>query len=279
MLLGDQGDFRGVPTHISHYHGLMNSKIRQGEAIKDRFFSRDCCQQFLLGGLLARAISIPAKVKNNCCDLDQLTADGTHVGICLKHVLNMRDVWRPDTAKKCPLKWGRMYRCIVRDMLGCPLSAAEAAETRTIIASIVDHSASGVSANVDEVAESLESRIPASLVVEICRWLGLSAGVESEMLYGIVKVFASEDSVTGVIPLELLCPLQSLLEFGRQGDMSGLSGALVMEKPLFLRRGLGRNFWMILKEQKRLYDGILDSTQAFMTELGESFLCMCALLF
>ena len=164
MLLGMQGDFRGVPTNFSHYRGLMNERICEGLPIEDRFFSAEGCQYFLFGGLISRTLSFPDIVWKHCCLLQQLTCDGTPLGIPLKNGLLVVDAWKPEIPMKCPLVWGRLARCIVKSCADFPWTAAQLKEIRVYLASLVKDAEDGISPEISDVRLFLKDKLPNAYV-------------------------------------------------------------------------------------------------------------------
>ena len=270
MLLGSPENYKGTATHFTHYHGLVNDQIRQGLDIPDSFFSKDSNQKFLLAGMICIALSIPASMKERCCELEELTCDGTGLGICVKTVLPVPEVWLPENPLKShPVSWGRKSRCIIRLNSEFPSNQSELDAIQTLISELVIDAASNVSPCLDSVRSSLENKVASVYIEEICRWLGLPWGTECKMLKRLIKVFGTEDSITGVIPLELLCPLQTLLQLCQESKWEDVNRELDVQKDLFGRRGRGVNIWTVLAEQMRRHGQVHQSTEQFFSEMGE----------
>ena len=269
MIMGRQKEFRGVPSFTGHYHGLMCSRIRQGDIRKAGFFNVKNCRYFLQTGLACRAKSYPDDVLKACCKLRQLTGDGTGIGVPVKNVLHCPPVWHPRVAVKQPKAWSRMDRCVLRPRPTILINRKEAKEARTYLRNVLKCMDSNTVPHIHDIQHMLVNCVPPCILNEILRFVGLPASDETFHLSMIIKVLGSEDCVSSMFQLPVLHPLEEIISAGETGNWTQMNLLLTKHKPMLGQRGLALSVWAIFTFQLHNHSIVFSSTLAFFRFLGE----------
>lgn len=263
-IFGEVGSHSGVRMHMGHYAAHITAMIRLGDPSLVGFFSGKHARDFLQTGIALWSQSAPIDIHGPCCDLNIIGGDGTAIGIPVKNVSHLTDVWCPKTTRESLLSWGRNDRCVIRSLGKGKKETKNGSDARKFIKSITSSNANLVELR-DELT-NFSDVIPSGIYLELQRWLCLNPKeAEWEPLRQLFSCIGSNDSITGLITQEMIPILFQIVAATTATSAIDLSSI-----PLYLlaQHGMGPEICQIIRCQVQQQGNLQITTVSLFLHLG-----------
>jgi hypothetical protein len=201
----------GVPMHMGHYAKHVNSRLKALHPNRMGFFSNNQWIEYLTTSICLLMMSMPSETHSACCDLDIIGGDGTGIGITSKRAMEIKPIWDPPVPCSQQVQWNRHDRALSRQD-SRHLSSKQTSELLEWLRKLTEPDADVPTVRKD--INKFMKLLHEDVAEEVSRFVFMEVTEpEFELLRKLIRSYASDESVTGLMKEHSLNLWKSALEY------------------------------------------------------------------